>query len=193
MRAATRTARYLVVVIAFAMLSACGSSNDTAGPTPSEMSTGTVACGSKNAPPCIPIPTTQAPPPSCGGITTEFLTDALGRTTTEEARDETGCRFAAGDLRLTLTVDVFNPSGMSGSGPAGDRTTSQYRITNDRSGYWYAVGQITPNTVTYRWVLVSYGRGADTYPNTEGPEQRPIVEAAAAAFVEAAAKLRPPD
>jgi hypothetical protein len=48
-------------------------------------------------------------------------------------------------------------------------------------------------TAGFQWVLVSYGRGSDTYPNTEGPEQRPIVSAAADAFVEAVAKSRPSD
>jgi hypothetical protein len=186
---ASRVLRGLAVVVVCAALSACGSNSNSADSTTSEMSNGTVACGTKNAPPCVPISTTQSPPPSCGGITTALLSDALGRTVTEEASDETGCRFAAGDLKLTLNIDPYNLSGMNGFGLAADKSTGQYRITNDRSGYWYAVGY----TAGFQWVLVSYGRGSDTYPNTEGPEQRPIVSAAADAFVEAVAKSRPSD
>ena len=192
MRATAGTVRCLVVVLAFAVLSACGSSSGPADPSPSEMTNGTVACGTKNAPPCVPIPTTRVLTSPCGDFTDQILTEALGRSVDAVTSDQGICAFTAGDLTLRFSVTVVDPY-LTGITDEGDSAPSQYRVTNDRSGFWFAEGVSTASGLSYRWGIVSYGRGADTYPNTEGPEQRPIVTAAAAAFVEAAAKLRPPD
>ena len=91
----------------------------------------------------------------------------------------TGCAFTAGDLVLRI-----GPM-MAGTTP------SQYRITNDRSGHWYAEGVVSVGASAYQWSIVSFGRGSDTYPPTDGPEQQPIVREAAAAFVVATANLQP--
>ena len=188
----SRVVRSLGLVLALAALSACGSDPRSVGTTSSEMSNGTVACGTKNAPPCVPIPTTRVLVSPCGDITTEFLSEALGRSVNLEGSDSTGCAFTAGDLRLGIGVTVHDPY-VSGITVENSNPPSQYRVTNNRSGQWFAAGEMTVNGVIYRWELVNYGRGADTYPNTEGPEQRPILEAAAAGLVEAAAHLRPLD
>ena len=188
----SRMLRSLLVMLTFAALSACAANSNAAGSTPSEMSNGTVACGSKNAPPCVPIPTTRVLTSPCGDITEEFLSEALGRSVNLEGSDATGCAFTAGNLRLGIGVTVYDPyvSGITAPSP---NPPSQYRVTNNRSGQWFAAGEMTVNGVVYRWELVNYGRGSDTYPNTEGPEQRPVLEAAAASLVEAAAHLRPLD
>ena len=188
MLTASRVLRGLVVVVVCAALSACGSNSNSADSTPSEMSNGTVACGTKNAPPCVPIPTTRVLKSPCGDITTEFLSEALEQAVSLVDSSETGCEFAAGDLRLGLGVTVYDPYERGITVPG-----SQYRVTNNRSGQWFAEGEMTVNGLIYLWTIVNYGRGSDTYPDTEGPEQRPIVSAAADAFVEAVAKLRPSD
>lgn len=192
MRSATRVVRSLGLVLVLAALSACGTDHGSAGTTPSEMSNGTVACGTKDAPPCVPIPTTRVLASPCGDITTEFLSEALGRSVNLEGSDSTGCAFTAGNLRLGIDFTVYDPY-VGGITVPSPNPPSQYRVENNRSGNWFAWGVMTVNAVIYRWELVNYGRGADTYPNTEGPEQRPILEAAAAALVEAAAHLRPLD
>ena len=189
---ASRVLRGVVVVLACAALSACGSNSNSTDSTPSEMSNGTVACGTKNAPPCVPIPPTRVLAYPCGDITTEFLSEALGRTVSLQSSDSTGCAFAAGNLGLGIGVTVYDPY-VRGITVPGSSSSGGYQITNNRSGQWFAVGEMTVNGVIYRWELVNYGRGSDTYPNTEGPEQRPIVVAAAAALVEAMAHLRPLD
>ena len=182
--------RCAVAAFACVTIAACSSGSD---PTSARGSTdGTVKCGAKDAPPCVPIPTTRVLPSPCGDITAEFLTEALGRSFTATGSDATGCAFTAGDLTLRVGATVFDPY-VSGITVQGQVPPGQYRVTNDRSGRWFAEGSLTANSLSYLWGIVSYGRGSDTYPPTDGPEQRPLVRDAAAAFVEAMTRVRPLD
>lgn len=191
--AGSRVTRCAVTLLIALSLVSCASRSDSTTSTSSVFVNGTVACGTNAAPPCVPVPTTRTIESSCGDITEEFLSRSLGRTVTAVtpvSANEAACAFTAGDLTLRFGISAYNPY-ESGTTLLGGSSAAPYRITNDRSGRWFAEGYLTVNGLNYQWGIVSGGQGSDTYPPAEGPEQRPIVTEAAAALVEGAKTLQP--
>lgn len=179
---------WCAVAIAIGLtLSGCtGGAATGSGDSTSTADDGPVACGAANAPPCVPIPSTRALDSPCGDITAEMVSSALGRPATlvSSGWSPSGCLFSAGPFQFGFETAAYDPY-VTGVTLAGASPPSNSFLTNDRSGSWYVMGQLTAHDVTYTYRLTNNGRGSDTYPPIDGPEQRPITRAAADALVTA--------
>ena len=174
----------MFVVTALLVLTACSTSSTTSTSGAVDSTTGTVACGTRDAPPCVPIPSTRVLDDGCGDITSELVAKALGEPATLIAHDADGCQFGTASFTLGFETIVDDPW-RTGITTADAVTPSQTFLTNDRSGSWWMRGQVSARGLTYLFTLVDRGRGSDTYPPVDGPPRRPVLRAAGDALVAA--------
>jgi hypothetical protein len=168
--------RHVVLVGALAAavaLVGCGSGESTVGRT-TEVS----RCATDGPEPCDPTPTTAPPAPTCGVVTADLVTSAVGEPATYLGRDASGCGYSAGRWTLAVAAVPYDPASQ-GQGALSDH------LDNDRSGLWQVRGAVVADGLLYSYWLRNGTTGADTYPPASGPEQRPLTSEAAAALEEA--------
>jgi hypothetical protein len=155
-------------------------------------------CGSDDAESGGPGTTTeQAPTTStawslCGAVTADLVGSALGEPATFLGTDQSGCGFTAGQWSLGVRADHHDPASQerAANGPMLDGVTVPHAawLNGDRSGLWKVDASLVVGDVTYTLFLRNAAQGADTYPASDGPAQRPRTAAAAAALINAIAR-----
>jgi hypothetical protein len=137
-------------------------------------------------------PTTSTTVPLCGAATADLVASALGEPATFLGTDESGCGFTAGQWSLGVRAEHHDPAPQERAvnGPTLDGVSVPHSawLNNDRSGQWKVNATLVVDDVLYALFLQNHASGSDTYPPSDGPEQRPVTAAAAAALINALAQ-----